>query len=207
MNEFVETPFEMILMISALIYVGIIFLRGALTVSEHFGLSGNRSAVITVAVILVIIVFSGANGIGWGAAIASLLTLSIGLSFLSFVYGGMAVAGLLRQKGIGAVGGILLFISELALGFIDPLFSAPLCIAILALNYYLEYQDIYSLVREKFIDNEWLSGIFIYPPMILLITLFSAVFIPEMSSQWFSALVAISGTLVGLGAVYFNLVK
>lgn len=198
MNFENPSDIEMFLQLGSVMYAFIIFIRGARVLAIQSGFENSIKEITIIAIIMVIIMFSGSHMMGWAAAIYSLLSVTSMIVIYTIVTGGMAAGALLQDGSGGFIPSILLIIASISLGFFEPIIAAPFCTAALGLNIYLEYQDIYGVLNSSLWNSELAHYIFVYPPLVFLFTLTDIIVITPMIGQKLMALFVTILTIIGM---------
>jgi hypothetical protein len=171
---------QMLLELGSVFYVLIILIRGLRYLSIKAGFIGGRRQVTIIAIILGMMMFVGGEKFGWSTAITSLLMMSSIIALYTIISGGIATGSLVRRGVVGFFLAAALTISTLALLFFESHLVAPISMVVLGMNIVIEYRDMYGLMRSSLWGNEMMSYIFVYPPLILLLTLTDIIIISSM---------------------------
>lgn len=165
------------------------------------GMYINDAFVIAWALAGIIGLYGFGNNVG-------LIIMFIGLfvvTFLTTVFmtysAGLAAGALMKRNVFGAIPFVILLISPVAITFFEPWIGASIYSAIMFAILIYDYRDRYSYVRETFWENPMLSYIWIWPPLVFIVSVFDIVVIQDYLKQTMviiiSLFLVIWGTVTG----------
>ena len=191
-----QSVLDSVSIIIIVVFIIIIFIRGAHILAIKAGIEDIKKEAAIIAVVLAFMM--GGATTGWSSAKFGLLLFTTFIAVYTIVTGGIAAGALIQHNPIGAIPAMMLIITTILLGFIEPLLIAPFYSLALGLNIYLEYRDMYGVLHSTLWSDEIVHYIFVYPPLVLLFTITDIIILTPRIGQITTTIIIAVCVIIGM---------